>query len=158
MHTSHPITSHHVTSHRSWCRANLLPCTAHAARPPTNVVNAVTDTSGLRQFRRRFFPGLHRAYSFVSSHVHALSVAALLVRGRQVRKWFTRRVLRLPGGSNYGRLPYRLRQTWYMYHKVRTACAHLLLAHRTAYRLTRCSQGTPLWLVSVGKSSKFSKG
>ena len=35
----------------------------------------------------------------------------------RVRKWFTRRVLRLSGGARYDELPRRLRQTWYSYHK-----------------------------------------
>lgn len=43
-------------------------------------------------------------------------------RSRQIRKWFTRRVLRLPGGINYHHLPFRLRQTWYTYHKVTPLC------------------------------------
>ncbi|CAN0042863.1 unnamed protein product [Scytosiphon promiscuus] len=38
-------------------------------------------------------------------------------RAYQLRKWFTRRVLRLPGGVGYHELPSRLRTTWYTYHK-----------------------------------------
>ncbi|CAM9702894.1 unnamed protein product, partial [Ectocarpus sp. 8 AP-2014] len=38
-------------------------------------------------------------------------------RAHQVHKWFTRRILRLPGGVGYCDLPSRLRVTWYTYHK-----------------------------------------
>eukprot|EP00903_Cladosiphon_okamuranus_P022319 g20525.t1 len=38
-------------------------------------------------------------------------------RAYQLNKWFTRKVLRTPGGIGYDVLPSRLRATWYTYHK-----------------------------------------
>ena len=56
---------------------------------------------------------------------HTILSHILPCRARQVKKWFTRRVLRLPGGVRYDELPSRLRVTWYTYHKVGAFCLFL---------------------------------
>lgn len=74
-------------------------------------------------------------------------------RARQVRKWFTRRVLRFPGGVRYDDLPRRLRETWYTYHKASLARAaaigvgiffYFFVRHKASLRAPRAAHGVDL--------------
>lgn len=62
---------------------------------------------------------VHCWWHSVSSFIHHASLLDMTSRAYQFRKWFTRKVLRYPGGVGYHELPSRLRTTWYTYHKAR---------------------------------------